>query len=195
MCVLRNTRMMCTSINVRLYNGMDVRSSSSVRMYACGRHTEYAFEHWYIHWCVHTLSVCLCACVSVLLYVLTAQFDVHVWCLACNCLSMCVSECAYVWVCLCVSAVLMRSHLCYSMSYLNQQTYAMVKRSAVLWMNRGIKCSCNCVWQCDGALSIEITTNMITTEYDESKAKKHKNKHKQKLNSSSNSSSSKSTAQ
>lgn len=51
----------------------------------------------------------------------------------------------------------------------------MVKRSAaIMWMNRGIKCSCNCVWQCDGALSIEITTNMITTEYDESKVRSTK---------------------
>lgn len=70
-CVLRKTRMIRTNINVRLCNGMDVRSSSTVRMCACGRHTEYAYELIHSLVCSHwSVYVCLFGVLSLL----------RVWC-------------------------------------------------------------------------------------------------------------------
>lgn len=104
MCVLRKTRMICTNINVRLCNGMDVRSSSNVRLCACGRlATRNMLMSWYTFagvLCVHTVCICVsvpCAHCS--------EVDVHVCCLVCRWLSICVlvRECECACACACVS--------------------------------------------------------------------------------------------
>lgn len=101
--------------------------------------------------------------------------SVYWWMCLCECI--CNRTQATLWTpcaCLCLCRCRVDA-LAFMLFYvIPKSTGLTLRRSdffSVMWMNWRIKCFCNCIWQRDGALSIEIKTDMITTVYDESTAK------------------------